>query len=243
MLAVGVAAPSGVQGGGDPASGAVGDAYAAPSVDDALDVEELRDPWEPFNRKMFTFNMRVDDYFIRPIATVYAKVLPRPARRGIDNVFSHVRFPVRFVNCLLQGKPASAYREVGRFFTNTTLGVAGLFDPAAQWYGVAPQDEDFGQTLGAYGVPGGPYVMVPFFGPSNVRDTAGFVADLATDPLSYVIGGTLVFAARAATEFSSRVNNRSLNLDLFEDVDRFTLDPYVAVQDFYVQTRERDVAD
>jgi phospholipid-binding lipoprotein MlaA len=242
ILAVGVTMPSEVRGQEPPPATNPDGQWA--SFDDDLDGEDLEilpDPWEPFNRKMFAVNMWLDDWAIRPLATGYSKVLPLRARRSIDNFFFHVRFPVRFINFVLQGKPVVAYREVGRFVTNTTLGIAGLFDPAADWYDAPRQETDCGLTLGRYGVPAGPYLVVPFFGPSTVRDTVGFVADLAMDPLSYTIGGTAVFVSRAAAEFSNRVNQRSLNLNLFEEVDPFTLDLYVAVQDFYMQKRERDV--
>jgi phospholipid-binding lipoprotein MlaA len=222
-----------------PSSGST--ASGAEWLDDAEDEEASVDPWEPFNRKMFTFNSRLDDYALRPLATGYAKIVPLGARRSIGRFFYNIRSPKRFANNILQGKPVRGGVVVLRFIVNSTLGVGGLFDPAKRWFGLEKRDEDFGQTLGVYGVPPGPYLVVPVFGPATVRDAIGWVGDIALDPLTYLVSGTFVIVAQAAGEFSNRVNYRSLTLDLFEDVDRFTLEPYVAVQDFYLQKREHDV--
>jgi phospholipid-binding lipoprotein MlaA len=214
---------------------------AAPWLEDEEDEDASIDPWEPFNRKMFTFNSRLDDYALRPLATGYAKLIPLGARRSIGRFFYNIAAPKRFANNLLQRKPVRGGVVVLRFLVNSTLGVGGLFDPADRWFGLEKRDEDFGQTLGVYGVPPGPYLVVPIFGPATVRDATGWVVDIFLDPLTYLVSGTAVIVARTAGEFSNRVNYRSLTLDLFEDVDRFTLEPYVAVQDFYLQKREHDI--
>lgn len=201
------------------------------------------DPLEPMNRGFFWLNMRLDDFFFRPIAIGYAAVVPLGARKAVHRFFSNTRLPQRFANNLFQGKLEYAGLEVGRFVVNTTVGVAGFFDPADAWLGWPPHDEDFGQTLGFYGVPQGPYLVLPIFGPASVRDTSGALADVALDPLTFLFGGVVALAVRSAAEFAQLANYRSLDLELFHDVDRFAFDPYVSVQDFYLQKRERAVAE
>jgi phospholipid-binding lipoprotein MlaA len=216
--------------------------YVPPPPSDT-EFEVVHDPWEPFNRWMFEFNLFMDTYGIRPVAILVEKALPLGVRRSIERFFFNIRTPSRFANLILQRKPAWAIGEIGRFAINSTVGLLGLLDPAKDWFYLEAHDEDFGQTLGFYGVGPGPYMVLPFFGPSTVRDTFGFGVDLAADPVTYLVSGSVVVLSQVGAEFSNRVNHRSLNLDLFEDVDRFTLDPYLAVQDFYIQYRERAIAE
>jgi phospholipid-binding lipoprotein MlaA len=135
------------------------------------------DPFEPMNRAVFSFNEAADDYVIKPIAEAYKFVLPEFARTGVTNFFSNINDVLIGANNLLQGKPAETANDIGRFLINSTIGVLGLFDVATDM-GLDKNREDFGQTLGVWGVPDGPYVMLPFFGASNVRDTVGFVVDI-----------------------------------------------------------------
>jgi phospholipid-binding lipoprotein MlaA len=199
------------------------------------------DPWEPFNQNMFTFNLRLDEYALRPVATGYSKVLPEPARQSIGRFFKNLGVLERFANNLFQGKFAGAGQEVGRFAINTTLGGVGLFDVADQWFGMKESPEDFGQTLAVYGVSSGPYVVLPFYGPSTVRDTVGLAVDSAMNPMNYLLSTLQVIAIRGGITVTNAVNYRSLNLQLFEDVDRFAVDLYGAVQDGYLQRREKAI--
>src|SRR5208282_4290411 len=187
------------------------------------------DPLAAFNTKMFWFNRKLDDYFLHPVATAYAKVVPEPARRSVGRFIDNVRVLPRFANNLFQLRLKQAGTEVARFGINSTVGLAGLFDPAGQWFGLKENHDDFGLTLGRYGVPTGPYLVLPFFGPSTIRDTVGRVADGAMNPMSYLLPWYITTSATAGEDVADAVNYRSLNLNLFEDVDRFSIDIYGAV--------------
>ncbi len=199
------------------------------------------DPWEPFNQEMFWFNLRLDEYVLRPVATGYSKVLPDPARQSLGRFFKNLGVVERLANNLLQGKLPGAGQEIGRFAINTTLGGVGLFDVADQWFGLKESSEDFGQTLAVYGVSSGPYLVLPFYGPSTVRDTVGLAVDSAMNPMNYLLSTVEVIAIRGGLAVSNAVNYRSLNLQLFEDVDRYAVDLYGAVQDGYLQRREKAI--
>src|SRR5215470_10470772 len=127
------------------------------------------DPLEPVNRKIFWFNDQVDNYVLEPVATGWDWAIPHVVQRSISNFFANVRFPIDLINNLLQGKLKNSASEVGRFAVNTTVGVLGFFDPATGW-GMEAHQEDFGQTLGVWGVPPGAYLVLPIVGPSNPRD-------------------------------------------------------------------------
>lgn len=201
--------------------------------------EAYTDPLAPFNEKMFWFNLRLDQYFLRPVATGYADVLPEVARRHIGDFWDNVDFLPRFANNLFQLDFPAAGGEAGRFLINTTLGGAGFFDVANDWFGLKQHNNDFGLTLYKYGAPMGPYLVLPFFGPSTVRDTIGVAADSAMNPISYTMPEWwMPFAINGGSEIASAVNYRSLHLQLFEDVDRYAIDLYGAVQDGYLQTRQ-----
>ena len=150
---------------------------AALEYDDYYE-DEIRnpDPWEPVNRVVFRFNDTLDTYALRPVAKGYDRIMPEFLNDGVSNVFNNLGEPKNLVNNLLQGKMHDASVDLARFLMNTTVGVVGVFDVATRM-GLQRNDEDFGQTLGAWGVQSGPYVMLPFFGPSTVRDTGGFAAE------------------------------------------------------------------
>ena len=196
------------------------------------------DPWQPMNRAIFAFNDFIDRYLMEPVATGWDVVVPDPAQHGIANFFANATTPRRIANDLLQGKPDKAGNDFGRFLINTTFGVLGLFDPAGA-EGIAPGDEDFGQTLGVWGTPAGPYLVLPFFGPSSPRDTAGLVGDTALTPefylapwyVSYPMTGTRV------------VNARSLALETVRAERESAFDFYSAVRSAYVQYRVNQVRD
>lgn len=160
-------------------------ASPALAVDDDYQGEDFRnpDPWEPVNRVVFRFNDTLDTYALRPIARGYDRIMPQPLDDGVSNVFNNLGEPKNLINNVLQGKVRDAGIDLSRFMLNTTLGVVGIFDVATRM-GLQRNDEDFGQTLGTWGVPSGPYVMLPLLGPSTVRDTGGFAAESLAD-ISY----------------------------------------------------------
>jgi len=212
----------------------------ADSVDPFDDgaAEVVEDPWEAFNTKIFAFNLHVDRYVFKPMATGYAWILPDPVEEAIGNAFHNVRFVRRVVNNLLQGKGKGAGIELARFVINSTLGVAGLFDVAQAGFGLdAPDDEDTGQTLAVHGVNPGPYLVLPLLPPTTVRDGVGFIGDLALDPLNYV----LPFSSQIATRGTENVNDRSLNLERYQGAEEATLDLYAAVRDAYIQQRAQAI--
>lgn len=143
-------------------------AWADYDYDDEAEYRNS-DPWEPVNRAVFRFNDTLDTYTLRPVARTYDRLMPKPLNDGVSNVFNNLGEPKNLVNNLLQGKFHDAGVDTARFLLNTTLGVVGVFDVATRM-GLQRNDEDFGQTLGVWGVNSGPYVMLPFLGPSTLRD-------------------------------------------------------------------------
>jgi phospholipid-binding lipoprotein MlaA len=201
----------------------------------------IDDPWEPFNQSMFTFNLKLDEYVLRPVATAYDAVMPDAAQRGVQRFFKNLGVVERFANNLFQGKLPGAGQEVGRFLVNTTLGCAGFIDVAEPVFGWHESPEDFGQTLAVYGVGNGPYLVLPFYGPSTVRDTAGLVVDGALNPMNYFLSTVELFAVKGGVAVASTINYRSMNLEFFENVERSAVDLYGAVQDGYMQRREKAI--
>ncbi len=194
------------------------------------------DPWEPFNERMFAFNRQLDRYAVKPAAKGWNAVVPDEAQRALDRAFTNVGFPVRFVNSLFQLKLGGAGRELARFVLNSTLGIAGFFD-AGKEAGLEPSNEDTGQTLGSYGVGPGPYLVLPFLPPLTVRDGIGMGVDILLNPLTYFAP----FAANAGMNAGDTVNDRSLNLELFQDVEESALDLYSAVRNGYLQRRQKAI--
>ena len=197
-----------------------------------------RDPFEPFNRGVYRFNERVDRAVLRPAARAYRAVLPQFVRQSVSNVFSNLNDARVCLNNALQGKFAVAYSDFGRVAINSTLGVLGLFDIASE-AGIEKHQEDFGQTLGWWGVPDGPFIMLPFLGPSTVRDTAGWGVDWFTDPLN------LVEPVRAQNQLTGTrfVSRRAELLDASKVLDTVALDQYQFVRDAYLQRRRSQIYD
>lgn len=204
----------------------------------AAEQVTIADPWEPFNRAMFTFNDRLYFWVLKPVAEGYSAVLPEPARVSVGNFFSNLRSPIRLVNCLLQANFIGASTELFRFMLNTTIGLAGLFDPAGgEEIGLLRQDEDFGQTLGTYGVGQGFYIVWPFLGPSSPRDTVGSVGDYFAYPLSYLDPWYAWLAVRGY----QAINDTSLQIGDYEAIKDAAIDPYLAVRNAYIQYRQKKV--
>jgi phospholipid-binding lipoprotein MlaA len=205
-----------------------------------LQAEEA-DPLEPFNSAMFTFNLKLDDYVLHPVASGYSKVIPQGGREAIGRALDNVRFIPRFANNAFQLRFPQAGTEIARFGINTTVGLVGLFDPADHWFGLKEQPDDLGLTIRYYGLPTGPYLMLPFFGPSTIGDTVGIIGDGFMDPISYFVPWWVSVTVSVGQRAIEAVNYRSLHLDQFEQADRYAVDLYGAVQDAYLQTRDNRV--
>jgi len=199
------------------------------------------DPFSGFNEPMFTFNLKLDDWVLRPVASGYSFIAPEPVREGVGRFFDNARVIPRFANNLFQLKLAEASTEVARFGINSTLGLAGFFDPAQELFGLEEHPNDFGLTIRYYGIPTGPYIMLPFFGPSTVGDTIGLVADGAMNPMDYLLPTWITITVSAGQRAAEAVNYRSLHMNQFEEADRYAIDLYGAVQDAYLQTRDHEV--
>lgn len=208
----------------------------------AADVEEgsqIQDPWEPMNRAIFAFNEKLDIWLLEPVARAWDWALPDFVLRGIDNVVENGRTPGRLLNDLLQGKPEKFGDDLGRFLVNTTFGLGGLFDPAGA-SGLPAGDEDFGQTLGVWGVPPGPYLVLPFLGPYNPRDTLGYAVDSVTfEPERWFIP----FYVNLGISSTNVVNGRALLLEEIAAERRAAFDFYAAVRNAAVTFRANQVRD
>ncbi len=199
--------------------------------------QEVYDPLEPMNRAIFRFNDAVDRAVLEPVARGYRYATPEPVRRSVRSFLSNLRSPVVFANDLLQGERERAGTTLSRFMINTSLGLAGLFDVAGP-LGFEEHDEDFGQTLGAYGLRPGAYLMLPLLGPSNLRDLGGRVGDHFMDPLNQCCIGTEVRLARLGT---GAVSDREQAIEVVDDLRRNTLDMYSTVRSAYAQRRAAQI--
>jgi phospholipid-binding lipoprotein MlaA len=200
----------------------------------------IGDPLEGFNRVIFAFNDKFYFWLAKPVARGWRALAPRPVRRSLGNFFSNLFAPVRAFNCLLQWKVDDFGNEVGRFMVNTTVGVLGFSDQAKKMTGIGPKKEDFGQTLGVWGFGHGFYFVLPLLGPSSLRDTTGFVADIYLDPIYWTAPEREILYL--AIKGGGYVNTVSLDKDTYEGIKRQALDPYVFIRNAYAQKRNADVA-
>lgn len=200
-------------------------------------VTTVSDPLGGYNRAMTTFNDKVYFWVLKPTAQGYKFLVPKFARRGIDNLFSNALFPKRFANNLLQLKFKGIGIETARFTINSTIGLAGLMDPAEAWFDLTAQDEDFGQTLGYWGVGSGPHLVLPFLGPSNLRDTIALPADWFLSPTSYIEQAE----HRWGTIVLDKVNATSLRLGEYENLKKDAVDFYPFLRDIYEQNRKKKI--
>jgi phospholipid-binding lipoprotein MlaA len=195
------------------------------------------DPWEPFNRSVFQFNEGLDTYLLKPVVTGYRFVLPEFVRDGIYNFFSNYSDIYTALQNLLQGKPDYAFSDLMRVVVNTTFGLGGLIDMATPG-GLPKHKEDWGQTFGVWGIPSGPYVVLPFFGPSSVRDTFGTVADLESD---YLFGYVKDIGLRNSITGLRVVNARNTYYEAGDLLDGAAIDKYSFMRDAYIQRREYQI--
>jgi phospholipid-binding lipoprotein MlaA len=222
-------------------SSAVGDDFAN------VQVQKVNDPLQGFNRSMFGFNDKITTYALRPVAHGYALIVPLPARTSISNFFDNLQFPVRFVNSVLQGKLQRSAQETGKFVFNSTFGIGGLFRVSDHVSGLADiPPEDFGQTLSVWGVPPGPYLVIPLLGPSDCRDAVGFAVDWAITPLDWhplgvvrwtVLGDAASFGL-SATRY---LNGLPKAVEAYDQLKAEAVDPYIAMRDGYLSYRAAQV--
>jgi phospholipid-binding lipoprotein MlaA len=202
-------------------------------LDEEDDIVEVYDPFETFNRGMFWFNDKAYFYVMKPVARGWRWLAPEPLRLGIRNFFSNLRAPIRFVNAALQGKFRDSGHELTRFGVNTTLGIGGLFDPAKVHFGIDKKIEDTGQTLAHYGVGPGPFLILPFLGPSNVRDGIGLLGDIYLSFVPVLFENRYYWIAVSG----DIVNFLSIDKDTYEGIKKDALDPYLFLRDAYSQYR------
>lgn len=209
-------------------------------------TEDDFDPLSGYNRFMTSFNDGLYRYVVFPLGRGYNYITPEQFRLSVSNFFLNLQYPVRLANNLLQLKFENSLEETGRFVVNSTVGLVGLFDPAKSWLDWQPHNEDFGQTLGYYGVGGGFYLVLPFFGPSSLRDTLALVVDWQVDPFFYVEGRSYNLLA---TNFWQSIGLKSIqyfnqysgNIDAYEDLTNDAIDIYPLLKSVYEQNRQKEI--
>src|SRR5262245_48166637 len=226
-----------------------GETAASPEADPLFDEPEaadeyepaapVPDPLEPANRAFFGFNQKLDDWFWSPLTRAYRFVTPEPARRGIRRVFRNLNTPIFFVNNLLQLRLRDAGETLGAFALNSTLGIFGLLEPSKE-AGWEPRPADFGQTLALVGVGNGPYLVMPIFGPTTVRDGLGSVADRFFQPLSYVIP---IVPIQLLWGGGAGLSLREESSDQLAALQKSSVDFYAVLRSAYMQNREKEVED
>lgn len=196
---------------------------------------EVSDPIEPVNRAIYGFNRFLDKIILKPVAKTYRFIVPEKGRKGVTNALRNLTEPVNFLNSVLQGDVNQSFTSFWRFTINSTMGIGGLFD-VARLSGLEYRKEDFGQTAGTYGTGTGPFLMLPILGPSNARDTAGLVVDSFTNPFNYLHDDFVI-----AHAVIKGIDSRERTLDLVDEIDRISLDPYAATRSLYTQKRADDI--
>jgi phospholipid-binding lipoprotein MlaA len=210
-------------------------------------VQRTNDPWQRLNRSTFRFNDELNTYVSRPVAHRYAAVVPLRVRTGVANFFTNLNYPVRFINCVLQGKITRSAQETGKFVVNSTAGVGGLIRVSDHIASLADVPaEDFGQTLGVWGISSGPYVVIPVLGPSDCRDLVGFAGDFAMNPLNWQTFGIIHYGFLStpvgiALSTTRYVNGLPQAVESYDQLKSEAVDPYVAMRDAYLSYRAAQV--
>jgi len=204
---------------------------------------EVYDPLSGYNRVMTSFNDIVYTNVLNPVSEGYSYVIPEPARVGVSNFFDNLLFPIRFVNNLLQFKFQNSIEELGRFLVNSTFGILGFMDPASEYLGMKQHNEDFGQTLGFYGVGPGFHLVLPILGPSNLRDTFGLVGDGYVSPITDVSAINYKIPENSAETVyigtGKYINSNSFDIGKYEDLKKDAVDFYPFLRDIYEQRRKK----
>lgn len=209
-------------------------------------LSEIYDPLEKANRKIFIFNDYLDLYLIEHLAVFYRQKVPKPARSSVRNFLTNLSAPISSINSFLQGKTDNGLATFSSFLINSTIGIGGIFDVAGQ-KGVRYKSEDFGQTLGYYGVNSGAYLVMPIFGPSSIRDLGGFLVDKSVGPLDFnllEIGGSANLVKneyRISLAGASGVDKRESLIDILDGIKKESFDPYATIRSAYLQKRSTDI--
>ncbi|HKS89302.1 MAG TPA: VacJ family lipoprotein [Stellaceae bacterium] len=217
-------------------------ACATPPGDPAARVafEQNNDPLEPLNRKILDFNLFLDRILLKPATVVYMTVVPEKGRDAIKRALDNMKEPVVTINDTLQGEPRRAGIALGRFVVNSTIGIGGLFDPASK-LGLQQQTGDFGQTLFAWGLPQGPYLIVPILGPSNPRDLFGMGADAYIDPFSYLASAQGLDRMQISRFVVDGIDQRARAMDTLDDLQKNSLDFYAQLRSLSQQNRAAEL--
>ena len=216
------------------------DEYEDEYADQDEDLPLISDPIIQGNRDFYGFNDTLYFAALKPVSRGYGFIIPEELRIAIRNVFYNIRFPVRFINCLLQAKLRKSGGELGQFFINTTAGFLGLANVAANYPEFQPSREDLGQTFAVWGIGNGAYLMLPFLGPSSVRDAFGRLGDIFIDPIWWV---PVDIWTSVAIRVGEVVNDTSLRIGEYEALKEAALDPYVMIRNAYVQNRNKLIAE
>jgi phospholipid-binding lipoprotein MlaA len=218
----------------------VEDNFEKELFEEEFETKQLKvaDPLYIWNKGMYHFNDKLYFWVLKPLAKGYKAITPDIFRTGVKNFFYNVMMPIRFVNCILQGKGNAAASEFTRFVINTTIGVLGLVDIASQYPELnLPDDEDLGQTFAKYGIGNGFFIVWPILGPSTLRDLIGSVGDAYLNPLIYIEP----FEAQMAVRGANLVNKTSFHIGEYEALKEASVDPYVAMRNSYLQFREKKI--
>ncbi len=198
-----------------------------------------RDPYEGMNRQTLKFNGKIDRYFVIPTVGLYFILVPEPGRRAVHNFLGNLSLPTIFVNDMFQGELERGAQSAGRFVINTTIGLGGFFDPATRM-GIPGHGEDFGQTLAVWGAKEGPYLVLPFFGPSSPRDAAGLAVDTVMDPTNYIHFKQHIWWA-AGREYFTLLDLRAQTYQTVQSIQRSSVDYYSSLRSLYRQLREEQI--
>ncbi|MEW6570206.1 MAG: VacJ family lipoprotein [Nitrospirota bacterium] len=201
------------------------------------EILEIADPLYPWNKAMYHFNDKFYFWFLKPVSRGYSAVVPEDLRIAVSNFFHNLTTPIRLINNVLQLKFKNAGNELLRFSYNSTIGIGGLIDAAKIHLKIRRSDEDFGQTLGSYGMGHGFYIIWPFIGPSSMRDTVGTIGDGFLNPVNYVRPVETAVGIHAYDE----VNDTSFHIGEYEDLKKSAIDPYISIRDAYIQHRKKKV--
>lgn len=222
-----------------------GDDEFLEEFEDEFVVEKKSDPFKSYNRVMTGFNDGVYEYVVYPVSKGYKFVVHKKIRQSVNNAFYNVMYPTRLLNNLLQGEFSDALEETGYFLINSTLGLFGLFDVAKNSFDMKSHDEDFGQTLGKWGVGAGPHIVLPFLGPSNLRDIGGFVPDSYVNYMNYMEHRNYNIPKNGEAALGLKVyqvvNSTSLNIEQYHKIKEDAIDLYPYLRDSYEQYRNNQI--
>jgi len=214
--------------------------------EDDTNIKNIYDPFSGYNRFITDFNDKLYVYILKPVAKGYNVIVHYEIRKSVNNFFNNLSYPTRVVNNLLQIKFQGASEETGRFVINSTIGILGLFDPAKNYFNLEAHEEDFGQTLGFYGVGSGPHIVLPLFGPSNLRDMISIIPDSYLSPIDYTDDRTKyvltdTWPAYLGVRSYDFINEFSLNVDKYDRLKEDSIDLYPYLRDIYEQHRDKQI--